>query len=255
MSLTPSNRNAHKNQVNANLPGNPGLVDPNSTESYKNTEATETPIAQTEILTADLGEFIPSVTDEFTGDESIMEQYKLLRSAVKLDEYDTRYLIDSIVPKVNELKKARLEKLGDKTIAAADLESKAELEKIELAKKSDKERIEAKAAKDCQAIEDQTKAYLDAHKLNTPEEREQNILFMKKEQIEERDRASQVVQNAAKKSQSIKLEKLASQAAALLPSQVNLTEAARQLMPGQSIDLQTTNHSGQEVTVQAVTVL
>ncbi len=216
-----------------------------STESYA-----ETPI----VITESKPRRIKSISLEFTADQSNAIKLDLLWDALEsqgaLSKAD-QTLMDRLGPIVDAEEDENLERILKESDEKKDTfiaESKALSERSEKAKAQKLQQIDIELQADLKHLaplseEDAAKLIELKAKAKTTELNAELEEFLT------------VQKNGAKKSRKIKVEREAVRLAALLPSQVNLTEAARQLMPGQSIDIQTTNHSGQEVTIEAVTVL
>lgn len=213
-----------------------------------------TPQVQVSIATPKTkAKFIKSISDDFTPDTTAKQQYEALMALDELSEDDADQLA-YITPIWKAEKAAKIAQLRSVTSKAsesivADIKAQDALADLEHTKNLQRIKVESDAKAALYAPF--TEKELEDLATNTA-----RLERQKWDSDKALELAAREVQNVAtKKRNATKLNRLANQAAAALPSQVELTEAARQLMPGQSIDLQTTNHGGQEVTIEAVTVL
>lgn len=218
------------------------------------TEATETPQVQAPIATPKTkAKFIKSISDDFTPETTVKQQYEALMALDDLSEDDADQLA-YITPIWKAEKAAKIAQIRSVTSKAsesivADIQAQETLAALEHTKNL--QRIKAESEAKAALYAPLTDKELEDLAINAA-----RLERQKWDSDKELELAAREVQNVAtKKRNATKLNRLANQAAAALPSQVELTEAGRQLMPGQQVEMTTTNHNGQEVTIEAVTVL
>ena len=217
-------------------------------------QSVATPIATPIATPKTVQRRIKSISLEFTSDQSNATKLDLLWDAVE-SQGELSKADRDLMDKLGEIVDAEEKENSDRILKESEAKKTAFIE----SSKALTAESEASHAQTMQNIKIESQAKI-KHLAPLTEQEEQAAIDLKARQLTDTlntqlSEALEVKKNAVKKRHQVKLEKMALQESSSIPSRPILTEAARQLMPGQSIDLQTTNHGGQEVTIEAVTVL
>lgn len=197
--------------------------------------------------------FIESVSDYFTGDETLQEQLRALSSALKsgagLDECDTA-LYAEIKANIQAQKKARLdrqlEEVRQETVMQeAAHTTRAKDREAELAAFLE----EQKTIQDRNDIAHQAKMALLAPLTEAEKETiRQDATRLQLESMATKVALQKAAEAGTKKSQQTALNRAVNQIAARVESMTELTEGGRMLL-SESKTVKTTDYSGSEVTI------
>ena len=218
-------------------------------------KATEVPEVKATIKATQTTTRTKSVASTFTGNETISEQYYLL---VEASEVSPLSRIDQkLMNKLEPLVEAAEDALLEKMIAAAEIEHKINIASIE--EQSAEKQSALKKEAEAQSIRSAEKLAAIGVLSESDKERirqETRALHLAEQEAEltTRTAALKLAEEAVKKSNKIKLDSLALQLSSRLPQEVQLTDRALSLMPGQAVQATATNYSGEAIEVNATTI-